>query len=124
MTLLDKIKEICNARNISIRSVENACGLSNGSIGKWDTHSPKVESLSKVANYLGVTVAYLSGETDSVPKNGQYDVYYLNRETAMKAQLAYEKYGLLFDAAEGSKPEDIQMAVDLLNRLKATNPDG
>ena len=124
MTLLEKIKEICRARKISIRSVETACGLSNGTITKWDRHSPTMDSLSKVANYLGVTVAYLSGETDSVPINGQYDVYYLNREAAIKAQLAYEKYGLLFDAAEGSKPEDIQMAVDLLNRLKATNPDG
>ncbi|HAB94850.1 MAG TPA: XRE family transcriptional regulator, partial [Lachnospiraceae bacterium] len=31
---------------------------------------------------------------------------------------------VLFDAAQDSRPEDLQMAADLLRRLKKTNPDG
>ena len=120
MTLLERVKTLCKERKVAQRIVEADCGLSNGSISKWDKHTPNIEALKKVADYFGVTTDYLLG----VQKNGQEEVYYLNQETALKAQRAYEKYGILFDAADGCKPEDIQMAVDLLNRLKETNIDG
>lgn len=52
--------------------------------------------------------------------------YYINPETAKIAQEIYEDPDLhaLFDAARDSDPEDMQMAADLLRRLKKTNPDG
>ena len=42
------------------------------------------------------------------------------------AQEIYETPGMriLFDAARDSRPEDLQMAADLLRRLKQTNQDG
>ena len=52
--------------------------------------------------------------------------YYLDPETAKMAQELFDNKDLrvLFDAARGSKPEDIQWVADTLNRLKRTNPDG
>ena len=52
--------------------------------------------------------------------------YYLDAETAQKAQELFSDNDMriLFDAARGSRPEDLQMAADLLKRLKATNPNG
>lgn len=120
MTLLENIDRLCRKNGISRRKLSIECGLDPSSIQKWGRSEPGYSNLKKVADYFGVTTDYLLG----VQKNGQEEVYYLNQETALKAQRAYEKYGILFDAAEGCKPEDIQMAVDLLNRLKETNIDG
>ena len=64
-----------------------------------------------------------------VPMNKTADEnnqYYINPETARIAQQIYDDPDLhaLFDAASDSDPEDMQMAADLLKRLKKTNPDG
>ncbi len=47
---------------ISINSIEKETGLSIGSICKWNTVSPTVKNLSKVANVLGCTVDELLRE--------------------------------------------------------------
>ena len=52
------------------------------------------------------------------------NTYYINEETAETAQSEFEEMRMLFDAAKGSKPEDIKRAADFLNMLKATNPEG
>ena len=47
--------------------------------------------------------------------------YYLNPETARVAQELFEnpKMRILFDAARDADQEDLQMAADMLYRLKA-----
>lgn len=57
--IYDKIKEICKTKGFSVMSVEKKAGLSNGSIRKWNTSSPTVDSLKAVANVLGVRVEEL-----------------------------------------------------------------
>ena len=49
--------------------------------------------------------------------------YYTNPETARLAQELFETPGMriLFDAARDSDPKDLQMAADLLKRLKGTD---
>lgn len=67
---------------------------------------------------------------DERPESQQNDSiewgYYIDPETAKFAQSLFEQPGMriLFDAAQDSKPEDMEMAAKLLERLKATNPDG
>lgn len=48
------------------------------------------------------------------------ETYYTNPETAKLAQELFETPGMriLFDAARDSDPKDLQMAADLLKRLK------
>lgn len=54
--LYDKIKEICEKKGISVRSVETAAGLSNGAISKWNDVEPKVGNIQAVAKVLKVSV--------------------------------------------------------------------
>lgn len=54
--LLGNISKHCKTVGVSISSLEKACGLGNGTIGRWDTSSPTVENLKKVADYFGVTI--------------------------------------------------------------------
>lgn len=78
---------------------------------------PAVTILHVVAKYFGVSLEELVNENEG---------YYERTDTAQMAQKLFEdsNYRILFDAAKDSRPEDLQMAADLLKRLKGTNPDG
>lgn len=56
--LYDNIKEICEKKKISIRTLEIKAGLGNGTIGKWNKPDAQqnLDSVMKVANALGVSV--------------------------------------------------------------------
>lgn len=73
----------------------------------------------RFADAFGVTPSDLMGWSEDAE-------YYRQEETAALAQKLFEDKNLriLFDAAKDSKPEDLQMAADLLARLKQTNLDG
>ena len=77
--------------------------------------------LIKFAEVLGTTASELIGESSS----GEVEGYYTS-DTLEAAQKLFEDRDMriLFDAARDSRPEDLQMAADLLKRLKATNPEG
>lgn len=60
--ILKKIEELCRKNNISIAKLEKECGIGNATIRGWDTSSPKVENLKKVADYFGKDVSYFLKE--------------------------------------------------------------
>lgn len=95
-------------------------GVSSATVSDWmhGKKMPRVDKIKSLANYFGVKMTDL---VDEKPQD-----YYLNPETAKVAQAIFDDHNLhaLFDAAKNSKPEDLQMAADLLKRLKGTNPDG
>ena len=64
MTLFERIKELCNERQISMLSLEKNCNLSNGSIIKWKNSIPSAESLQRIADYFGVRVDWLQGTSE------------------------------------------------------------
>lgn len=59
MLIYDKIKEICEEKNMSVRQVEIEAGLKNGAISKWNESSPTIKCLKAVADVLKVKVDYL-----------------------------------------------------------------
>ena len=120
--MYEHFEKVLKDKGITAYKVAQDTGVTTATLTGWKKgrYTPKNDKLKKIADYLGVTVEYLlyGGEAK--------DGYYLNQETAQKAQELFENSGLrmLFDAAKGSRPEDLQMAADLLKRLKETNPDG
>ena len=83
---------------------------------------PRMDMIQKLADLFDIPKSLL---IDQHPLENTAD-YYLSPEAARKAQELFTNKDLriLFDAARGSRPEDLQMAADLLKRLKETNPDG
>lgn len=81
---------------------------------------PRIDKIEMMAEYFGVSKADLV-EDDSESSSK----YYFDDDTVKKAQQLFDNPGMriLFDAAQDSRPEDLQMAADLLKRLKGTNPD-
>ena len=57
-TVYDKVKECCEEQNISIRSLEMTVGIGNGAIKHWETGSPTLKAIRKVADYFGKPVDY------------------------------------------------------------------
>lgn len=67
MTTLENIKTICREKkNISITTLEQELGYSNGSLAKAkDIPSSRI---CEIANYLGVSMEYLmTGEKPEIP---------------------------------------------------------
>lgn len=65
MSLVDKIKSLCTERKITFAEVEREIGISNGQIRRWNTSSPKIETVKKVADYFNVSTDYLLGRTQN-----------------------------------------------------------
>lgn len=54
--LVDRLKSICEKRATTFAQVERAVGLGNGVISGWKTHSPQVNKLKAVTDFLGVSL--------------------------------------------------------------------
>ena len=120
----DTFEKLCTAKGVTPYRVAKETGVSTSTLSSWKTgrYTPKREKLQKIADYFGITVDRLTG----VQTNAQPEGYYTNEDTARTAQQIFDDpyLRILFDAAQDSRPEDLQMAADLLRRLKNTNPDG
>lgn len=111
--------KLCENAHVRPSAVSKATGIAPATLTAWKKgeYTPKNNKLQLIADYFGVTLEYLT--------TGRSE-YYINPDTAEKAQELFEnpEMRLLFDAARNSRPEDLQLAADLLRRLKDTNPNG
>lgn len=57
--MYEKVKELCDARGISVTALEKELGLSNGSVSKWAVSTPRVDNAIKVASFFGVSITDL-----------------------------------------------------------------
>lgn len=60
--ILERIKLLCEKKNISIGQLENLLEFGNGTIRKWDSVSPSVHKLQKVAEFFNVSLDYFVEE--------------------------------------------------------------
>ena len=72
MTIVERIKTLCAESHITIVSLERRLNLGNGTIGRWNTASPTVERLGRVADYFGVSLDYLTGREQREVINSVY----------------------------------------------------
>ena len=122
MNTVERVKMICKERKIPLSRLERECGFANGYISQLKKGSIPADRLQMIADYLGMDIKELLG----VQTGAQGDKYYLTIETKQIAQEAFDDpmTKALLDARRGARPEDVQMAINLLIRLKETNPDG
>jgi transcriptional regulator with XRE-family HTH domain len=122
--MYENYERILKERGLTNYKVSKDTGIAQSVLSTWKTKgtTPKADKLQILAEYLGVSIDYLLG----VQPNVQSEEYYQNDEASRAAQEAFDDPDLriLFDAAKGSRPEDIRMAAEMLMRLKGTNPDG
>lgn len=73
MTIYQRIKDLSNSRNLSVRELEKQLNFSNGTLNKWDSKAPS-EKLEQVADYFGVSVDYLLGRDGNEPSSADLDL--------------------------------------------------
>ena len=120
MTIGKRIKELREKRGMSQVDLADKISVSKQTLYKYENGiitnipSDKIEGIAKVFN---ISPSYLMGWKDD---DADSDGYYTNPETAKLAQELFENHDLriLFDAARDSDQKDLQMAADLLKRLK------
>lgn len=148
MTIGQRIKQRREQLGLTQDELAHKVGYaSRSSINKIElSRDLPLRKVSKMATALDTSPSYLMGWTDN--PDPDYPIaseklqaaqegidnlvgfktkkYYLDEETAEVAQSLFENddMRLLFDAAKDSKPEDLHMVADMLNRLKQTNPEG
>ena len=58
-TLFDRIQQLCTERGISRYALEKNLGFGKASMGRWDTNTPSIDKVQKVADYFDVSLDYL-----------------------------------------------------------------
>lgn len=143
MCLPKNIRYLRKKKNYSQEDLANILGYkSYTTIQKWEMgiSEPPIAKLRKMAELFEADIndmatvdiekkeasACSAPDAPAVQKSAQGNGYYLNEETAKAAQEIFENpdMRILFEAARGSRPEDLQTAADILRRFKETNPDG
>lgn len=56
---VELIRKLVKEKGVSIKKMEEDLKLGNGTVGKWATQSPRCDTISKVADYLSVSIDYL-----------------------------------------------------------------
>ena len=119
--MYENYEKIVKAKGLTNYKVSKDTGIAQSVLSNWKTKgtTPRPEKLQVLAEYLGVTVDYLLGVQTDVQ-------HYTDTKTARIAQelLSDPARRALLEASADCPPEYIQIASDLLLKLKETNPDG
>lgn len=62
--IYENVKRLCMTNGTNICRLEQACGIANGTIGKWNREgaAPRAKTLKRIAEHFGVTVDELLKE--------------------------------------------------------------
>lgn len=110
----ERFSKLCEMKGVKKTAVAKELGFSRSSYSKWNTSKPTAETVTKLAEYFGVSEKFiLTGEDD-------HENYYLNDEVAAIAQTVYERpeMKMLFDASRDVSKEDIEFVIQMVEKMK------
>ncbi len=119
----DRLRRLREEHRYTLKEIASKLGVSEAMVSRHESNTKNIpyDIIEQYAKIYGCTPQYIMGwkDDDSSGSEG----YYTNPETAKLAQELFETPGMriLFDAARDSDPKDLQMAADLLKRLKGTD---
>ena len=120
-------EKLCEVNGVTPYKVCKATGLTTGTISNWKAgrYIPKADKRKLIADFFGVSLEYLDTGIDNEKESTSGQKYYFDDNTAQTAQEIFENRDLrmLVEAAQGLSSEDLQMAAELLRRMKRTNPE-
>ena len=56
MSIFERVHELIKEQGLNVKQLERECGLANATIRRWETQTPNIESVRKVAHRLNVTI--------------------------------------------------------------------
>jgi len=113
MNSVERVKFLCKERKIPLSRLERDLGFANGYIGQLRKGVFPDDRLAMIANYLCVSYEYLltgEGVKKEITPGGE-------RPEDSRISQAY--FRIMQDAQEkGIPPEDLQMALDFIERAR------
>lgn len=116
----DRLRRLREEHRYTLKEIASKLGVSEAMVSRHESNTKNIpyDIIEQYAKIYGCTPQYIMGwkDDDSSGSEG----YYTNPETAKLAQELFDNpdMRILFDAARDSEPKDLQMAADLLKRLK------
>lgn len=136
-TYSNRIRELRLAKSLNQEQLAEKIGLTKQAISQYERgdRKPSLDVIEALCDFFNVSADYLLGKDevtlrfvngDDLRKLEDKNGYYVDGETAQIAQEIFEDPNkrALFNAARDSRPEDLQMAANMLERFKESNPDG
>lgn len=110
MSILGRIGELRKQHEkLSINKLEQECGLTRGSMAKWDDHAPSPDKVKKVADYFNVSVEYfLYGD----PSAG------IKKDPIQKDEVVSSAKQKLLDALDGLSDSQIEKLIGIIEEAK------
>ena len=113
---------LCNQRGVAPTVVCKEIGLSDAVYSKWtDKSIPRRATLMKIADYFGVTVDDLLNE-EKAPAAEAEEVDELNE--LLEELKTRPEMRMLFSLAKGATKEDVELAVQIIERMRRNGGDG
>ena len=103
-TIVDRIKQLCKSRGISIAKLERDLCFANGSIVKTNS-STAIDRIYAIANYFNVSMEYIYTGEEIDPSAPEHDI------------CENEHLRKLIKVAHDAAPEDLKLVTSLLKRL-------
>lgn len=114
----DVFSKLCDLKGVSCKRAAMEIGLSNSIAAKWKRTggTPNGETLSKIADYFGVTVGYLLGEEEQKEKP------LINEDEVLTEYLEILKtrpeMRMLFQISKDATKEDVEAAVRVIEAIR------
>ena len=110
MSILGRISELRKQHEkLSINKLEQECGLTRGSMAKWDDHAPSPDKVKKVADYFNVSVEYLLYDDPSAG---------IKKDPIQKDGAVGSAKQKLLDALDGLSDSQIEKLIGIIEEAK------
>lgn len=115
--IFEKLRE---AKGVTAYEVAKACGFHQVALSRWKAgvSVPNTDKLMKIADYFGVPLQYLM--TGDVQTLVQPEAYTESTEVTKILHIIeqHPEAIALIKAIDGSSPEDVEIAANVLNAMK------
>lgn len=68
MGLYEQIRDIAKTKGYSVNKLEQELGFARSSINKFNKNKPSIDKLQQIADFLGVSVDYLTTNEDTLQR--------------------------------------------------------
>ena len=131
MTTVDRVKQLCKERKLAVSKLEKDLGFGNGYLSQLKKGTLLSDRLMKIAEYLDVSSAWLSGVVAEDPKVKFFDpdaggaIPYTNDDAEedefIRAAASNPYSRVLFYTLEGATPEEYLQAIEAAAKIRRSN---
>lgn len=106
-------EQLLQLKGVKASQVAKATGVAQSTLSAWKTgaYTPKQDKLQKIADYFGVTVAYLLGND---PETKKEDVELQNYLEELRTR---PEMKMLFSVTKNATKEEVEKAVKIIETI-------